>query len=1076
MTLSKAKKAFKCSILLTFLAILNSLPLVAQLASNRYALILEDPPVSSKYTTTEAARSAEAKNYRGQIQSRQQTLRNELASRKVPVVGSADTLLNAIFVAASSDRVAELKSLPGVKAVVPLRRYRRNLNRAIQLVNVPAAWSALGGIPNAGAGIKIAILDSGIDQAHPAFQDSSLPMPAGFPIFTTGDSAFTNNKVIVARSYVRQLAAGSSPADSRPDDFSARDREGHGTAVASIAAGVTNNGTVTITGVAPKAYLGNYKIYGSPEVNDSTFDDVIIHALEDAVSDGMDIISFSSGGPAFTGPLDTGAACGNPAGVPCDLSALAFENAAKAGKIIVAAAGNEGEDGSSFPTFNSISSPADAPSVLAAGASTNSHQFLETVSVPGANAPPNLQNIATQSGDATVPTGAVTAPLVDVTMVGDNGLLCSALPDLTLEGTVALVERGSCNFSTKVANAENAGAVGAIIYMADPSPPVSPGGLSGLIPAVVISNSDGVALKAFIEANPYQQVTINPGAAEQSVSGFNQKAGWSSYGPATGTFGLKPDLVAVGTSMYMAAQQYDRLGGVYSSNGYAVASGTSFATPMVAGAAALVKQSHPGFSAAQVRSALVNTASQDVLTDDSGNPVSVLGLGGGKLDAGAAVGAAVTSNPATISFGVVQSLPQSQQIQITNGGSAAVNLSLAIAQASSSPAANLTLNPQSLSLAPGASGTVTVTLAGSVPAAGSYSGAVTIQGSGVSLRVPYLYLVGSGVAANIIQLTGSNFDGTAGQGIPEGIISFKLTDANGVPISGAPVTFTPRGGGTLLNADSTTDAYGIASAQPVLGSQPGSYSFTATAGGQRTTFSGFARQQPSITSAVNAASFEAGKPVAPGSYITLFGSGLSDFTDSAATVTPLAIDNVIVSFDVPSAGISVPGHPTYVSPGQVNVHVPWELSGQGSAQVKVTIDFSNGNIVTVPLAAYSPAFFEISGIAAALDTSFKVIGSNNPARRGQAISLFANGLGPVTNQPPSGDPAPSSPPFAETRTKPVVMIGGQSADVSFSGLAPGFAGLYQINVTVPSGLNPGTYAVTVAIGGQTSKASNIVVQ
>src|ERR1051325_9203056 len=114
-----------------------------------------------------------------------------------------------------------------------------------------------------------------------------------------------------------------------------------------------------------------------------------------------------------------------------------------------------------------------------------------------------------------------------------------------------------------------------------------------------------------------------------SVSGFNQKAGWSSYGPATGTFGLKPDLVAVGTSMYMAAQQYDRLGGVYSSNGYAVASGTSFATPMVAGAAALVKQSHPGFSAAQGRSALVNTASQDVLTDDSGNPVSVLGLGGG---------------------------------------------------------------------------------------------------------------------------------------------------------------------------------------------------------------------------------------------------------------------------------------------------------------------------------------------------------------------------------------------------------------------------------------------------------------
>ena len=158
--------------------------------------------------------------------------------------------------------------------MVALRWRRLNLNRATQLVNAPAAWTALGGVQNAGAGIKIAIIDTGIDQTHPAFQDSSLAMPAGYPICSGSDCAFTSNKVIVARSYVRLVAAGSDPqnpaADSRPDDYSPRDRIGHGTAVASCAAGMPtlSPAGLTLTGVAPKAYLGNYKVFGSPEVNE----------------------------------------------------------------------------------------------------------------------------------------------------------------------------------------------------------------------------------------------------------------------------------------------------------------------------------------------------------------------------------------------------------------------------------------------------------------------------------------------------------------------------------------------------------------------------------------------------------------------------------------------------------------------------------------------------------------------------------------------------------------------------------------------------------------------------------------
>src|SRR5260370_39932284 len=161
---------------------------------------------------------------------------------------------------------------------------------------------------------------------------------------------------------------------------------------------------------------------------------------------------------------------------------------------------------------------------------------------------------------------------------------------------------------------------------------------------------------------------------------------------------------------------------------------------------------------------------------------------------------------------------------------------------------------------------------------------------------------------------------------------------------------------------------------------------------------------------VNGASFEAGKPVAPGSYISIFGSNLSDFSDSAPTpILPLAIDFAMVSFDVPSANISAPGHLIYVSPGQVNLQVPWELQNQTSAQVKVTIDFSYGNVVTLQLANYAPAFFEIGGgNVAALDSGFHVIGTSNPAKQGQRGPVYLNGLGPVNNQPASGGPAPSA--------------------------------------------------------------------
>jgi uncharacterized protein (TIGR03437 family) len=1059
---------------------------VAQFAPNRYALVLEDPPLSSQITGREASRQVAATAYAQQIEARQQSLMHDLAGRGIPVTSRVSTLANAVFVSAPRSRATELKSLPGVKGVVRVRIYKLKLNRATTLVNAGGAWDLSGGMGNAGKGVKIAILDTGIDQNHAAFQDSSLAMPSGYPLCSGTDCAYTSNKVIVARSYVRLIAAGTGDdpaADSRPDDYSARDRIGHGTAIGAVAAGVSSGGTVTSSGMAPKAYLGNYKIYGSPDVNEGTTDEVIIKALDDAFNDGMDIVSFSTGGPAFSGPLDTGAACGNEEGVPCDLMALAFENAAAKGMIIVASAGNEGDTGADYPAFGTIASPATAPSVIAAGATTNSHAFTPIVTVPGSDAPGSLKAIAAETGDADLPLGAVSLPLRDVAVTGNDGLACAEMPDHSLDGTFALIQRGTCTFATKLSNAWAAGAMGAIFYMSDESAIFGPGGLSSFsLPAALISRADGLALKEFIAANPNHLVMLNPVGIERDSTSYNQLAYYSSIGPATGTNAIKPDLLATGSTMYMATQSYDPLSAMFGADGYLSANGTSFSAPMVSGAAAIVKQLHPAFTPAQVRSALVNTTTHDVTMEEyNGDIADIRSLGAGKLDAGAATAATVTMNPSSVSFGALTSaaLPITRTVEVNNTGSTAVTLAASVVTEKASSSAQVALDPQTISLAPGATSKITVTLSGSLPPPGSFSGNIVLTGSGLSLKAPYLFLVGTGVAANIIPLVNGYFEGAVGGPIYGGIIAFRLVDAYGVAVPGVPVSFAPRFGVTLQAASTTTDAYGIAYAVPIMPATPASCSIWAVAGGMPITFSGVAVAQPTISDGgvLNGASFQASDPIAPGSYISVFGTELgTSYNYPTATTLPMVQDNVMVSFDAPSAGISAPGRITYLSPTQVNLQVPWELQGQTEARVKVIYDHINGNVVTIQLADYSPAFFEVgSGAVAALDTDYKLVSASNPAGAGKVVMLYANGLGPVTNQPASGEPAPYSP-LAETKSVPVVTIGGKQAAVSFSGLAPGFAGLYQMNVTIPGGLDAGNQPVTVAIGGRTSKTSNIAVQ
>jgi len=1157
---------------------------------DRYVVVLDDPPVAARFPARLDAMSAAAADYRRLIEAKQGAVLNVLAARHIQVTSQVSNLLNALFVSAPGNSIDELRAIPGVKSVTPMRRLKAQLNRAVQLMNAQAAWTAVGGQSNAGKGIKIAILDSGIDLTNPAFQDSSLTAPSGYPLcsgfpgLTTGvvgagDSnscgSYTNSKVIVARSYMQLLGGGTGAnpaADSNPDDPFPHDRDGHGTAVAMVAAGNTitapavptspTSSPLTMQGMAPKAYIGVYKVAGTFGYSN---EEVEIQALGDAVKDGMDVISMSYGGLALSDWKS-------------DPLASAFETAATSARpsnslpgtipipVIVVAAGNHGADAFSdnyqtYPSFNTIDSPSNAPDVISVGATTSSHIMQPSLSAVATSAPSNLKNIVALSGDSSFfPSfdGANTAPLVDVSKVGD-ATACTALPSGSLNNSFALIVYSSCGFQNPANNAQNAGAVG-FVYIMPAGTAVAPFGFNaaptGILeygPSVSISNADGQNLQAYIDANPLQEVTIDLGGQEQNVTTMSQAlsdsallanvvAGYSSFGP-TPDGQLKPDIVATGGydpssglygGFYVPTQSIDAYdSGLYSANGFMAVDGTSLSTSLVAGVAALAIQARAAQiqRGTQVRSLIVNSSAQSVTMDDSANPVDAQWIGAGMLDAGAATSATLTAEPATVSFGILQSssLPVApKNITLTNIGSGSATLTPSVSCCTvNGAAASLSGATVAASLSSGtvaASGgttTLTVTLSGSLPAPGEYSGSITF-GSSVSLHIPFMLLVGAATpcSSSVPCSIEPNFspETTVLEGPPGADLGphayLQVTDPYGVPVAGAQVTFsvTPSGSLTMNSASGhsacqsapstsqivcPTDQFGWAWMDVVLGTAASQPTINYSAAGIPDFF--YVNIQAAPTISVNSAGVSGvvdaatyGSTIVPGSYVDIFGGGftsaLTGSSDEFGLVCPngqycpypISFDDVTVSFDVP--GATYPGYPYYIAAGQypqVNLVVPWELEGQTSAQVKVTWDFDlYSNVVTVPLANYAPAFF-VSCSPCALDASYNLITTSNPAKRGQTILLYANGLGPVTNPPGDGVAATASP-LSHTTTTPVVTIGGAvvpPSGVGFIGLAPGYPALYQVNVTVPQTAQTGSAVpISLQIGGATTPAATIPVQ
>jgi subtilisin family serine protease len=595
-------------------------------------------------------------------------------ARGARVERTYEVALNGMAVAMSPAQAAAVRALPGVKAVTPDIPVQLSMFSTPKQIGAPAVWDQLGGQSRAGEGVKVAIIDSGIYVARnadgsyagsPCFDDTGYTAPRGFP---KGDRRFTNNKVIVARTYFRPDApptAGDETAIQGPDGSP------HGTHVAGTVAcnagtKVTYEGaTVTLSGIAPRAYLMNYRVFyptkdGDEFANGNAYIAELVSAIEDAVRDGADVISNS-----------WGASYQNTLAWP-DPMVQAAEAAVDAGTVMVFANGNAGS------ATATAGSPALSPKVISVGAVTKDTTIATgvidvTASTP---VPAKLQHVDAEAAlfGATITSTLGPAPYVAVDTVTTShdplgcptGSDASPYPQGALTGKIALIARGTCEFSTKIFHAQQAGAVAVVLYNSQEGgenlESVTAGAHAAqvTIPSWFVRRSKGLALRDFAAAHPEKATARYTYGPHPAASGGDAVASFSSRGP-TQSKRLKPDVVAPGVEILSAG--YAKGGFPTSFTGFGTASGTSMATPHVAGAAALLRQLHPDWTPAQVKSALMSTANERVFLDPARTqPAKLLDRGAGRVDLTKAASPGLTFDQPSLSAG---ELPAGKAVAFT---------------------------------------------------------------------------------------------------------------------------------------------------------------------------------------------------------------------------------------------------------------------------------------------------------------------------------------------------------------------------------------------------------------------------
>jgi MYXO-CTERM domain-containing protein len=682
-------------------------------------VVLDGPAAADLLPTSGAVSTATRSAVRARLRrlsAEHAALRPAIEATGAVVTADLERLVNAIQVRVDPRRIGDLEKLPGVVRVDPVTVVTPALGQAVPLIGAPQVWQL--STPIRGQGVRIGILDSGIDYTHADFggpgtvaayqqNDPNVIEPGTFPTArVVGGWDFVGDTYDASNASTAIPKPDPDPLDC--DHAVSQGQEisgGHGTHVTGIAAGngvLTNGKAYTgpydasldpsafkvFPGVAPEAQLYALKIFGCTGSTDQ-----LAAALERAsdpdqngdFSDHLDVVNAS---------LGTSYGLGSPA------EADVIKNLTKVGTLLVVAAGNDGS------AFYSAGSPGVYPEALSVAASASANLLAMTI-----DAPTSIQgDVAAAEGRFTTRLSK-TGPITGTLVYAEPHDACATLTNAAaLKGHIALIDRGTCPFLDKFNRAVAAGAVaGVVIDNVDAAQPMTMGGAqqsSVSIPGVLIRKTDGAPILAALS----QGVTVTLDAGHRYTGpGSETLASFSSRGPSSSDNLLKPEVSAPGLQIKSA--------GVGTGSDSRNMSGTSMASPMVTGAAALVRQARPGLSPAGVKAALMNSAAP--IDDLSGNgyPISMQGAGLIRVDRAVEehVTAAGTSTNGSVglSFGAVitdKPYTDTREITLENHSNSPVDYQASIAVGYALPGVTTDVQPKTFTLAAGATAKATLTL------------------------------------------------------------------------------------------------------------------------------------------------------------------------------------------------------------------------------------------------------------------------------------------------------------------------------------------------------------------------------
>jgi subtilisin family serine protease len=591
------------------------------------SLELADPSLAEAVAGDPALSASDQRGHVEELAGEQQALLERIEPLGASEVTTTQVASNLVVVDVDAGQLVELAQQPEVTRVLPVNDYEVDLSETVPHIGAADLHNDPG---LTGAGVSVAVLDTGIDYTHARFggagtleaYEAAYGTSVDDPANKSRDGLFPTGKVVEGADFVGEawpngdLEPDDDPIDCGPSGTPPPCTGGHGSHVASIIAG--NNG------VAPGADLYAYKVCSS--VSTSCSGVAILQAFEAAldpngdgdVSDAVDVINLS---------------LGQPYGQIEDSSSGAARNAVQLGVTVVASAGNSADK----PYITG--SPSSTPEVISV-AQTNvpgALHFALTVDEPadiaGIYRNTNTVEWAPITGgfEGELGYGSTQAQQLGC-FVDENGdpsaepTGISPFPEGFFEGQVALMDRGVCAVSFKVHNAAEAGAVGVVVAnnAAGEAPSFSFGGPDPFSEqqTIIVGQEVGAALKTGLASGQPVLVAVDPADATPLI---NSMVTTSSRGPSNSEVAIKPDIGAPGASLSAEAG---------SGTGETAFGGTSGAAPMVAGSVALLLEAYPDRSPLEVKAALMNTGETEIAINPGTRPgelAEITRIGGGEV-------------------------------------------------------------------------------------------------------------------------------------------------------------------------------------------------------------------------------------------------------------------------------------------------------------------------------------------------------------------------------------------------------------------------------------------------------------